>query len=295
MTAAPDTSTVAFHTARPRQSRIGRWIRDPQSITGLVFLAVVLAVVVLGPLVSPHTTTAFLAPPFSPPSAEYLLGTDFMGQDVLSRTLQGGWTVVWMSILSATIGVALGALLGMLAGYSRGILDEIIMRLSDVALALPTMVLTLLFVAMLGRSLPLIVLLIGLAHAPSVARVIRGVTVDLAGREFVESAQALGTGRMRILLSQILPNVTGPLMVEFGLRTVWSVVAIASLSVIGQGVAPPQADWGLMINENRVGLTVQPWGVLAPLVMITMFAVAINLLAEGVDRALQVNRKGLVS
>ncbi len=292
MTAIPDTSTASVFIAPPTRSRVRRWLADTRTIIGLGFLAVVLLIVAFGPLLAPHSITEFLAPPFSPPSAEFLLGTDYMGQDVLSRTLNGGWTVVWMSATSATLGVAVGAVLGMLAGYSRGFLDEVIMRLSDVALALPTMVLTLLFVAMLGRSLPLIVLLIGLAHAPSVARVVRGVTVDVAGREFVESAQAIGAGRLRILLRQILPNVTGPIMVEYGLRTVWSVVAIASLSVIGQGVAPPQADWGLMVNENRVGITVQPWGVIAPLLLIAMFAVAMNLLAEGVDRALQVGREG---
>lgn len=287
------TSTVAIAT-RPAKARASRHpfkraLRDPLTVLGLVLMLFTLAVAFFGPHFAPHAQDTYIGTPFAPPSAEALLGTDFAGQDIFSRVLLGGQTVVWMSLAAATLGLILGAAIGTLAAYFRGWFDELLMRTSDVMLSLPTIVFVLLFIAMFGRNLWLLVLIIGISHAPQVARVVRGATLEVSKREFVEYAQTLGSPPPLVMLTQVIPNVMGTLMVEYGLRIVWSIAALASLSVLGQGVAAPTADWGLMINENRGALTYQPLGVLAPLVMIAIFALAANLLAEGVARAFNVS------
>ncbi|MFT4230454.1 MAG: ABC transporter permease [Microbacterium sp.] len=266
-----------------RRARRG-FFTDPLALTGIVLVALTMLVAFVGPLVAPYGIDEAAGAPFAPPSGTNLLGTDFLGQDLLSRLLHGGVSVVWTSLAAALIGVALGSVIGMVAGFRRGVLDEILMRLSDVVLSLPTIVFVLLFVSGLGRSLWLLTLLIGISHIPQVARVARGATVEVAGREFVEHAQAIGASWPRILMIQIAPNIISTLTVEFGIRVVWSIVAMASLSMIGQGIAPPAADWGLMVNENRTGLTFQPIAVLAPVFMIAVYALGTNLLAEAFSR-----------
>lgn len=291
MSTTTDTIAIGVRKAeahkKPR-GRLSRLMRDKWTLVGGSLLLLTLAVAMIGPFLAPHGIDEYVGAPFAPPSAAFPLGTDFMGQDVLSRTLAGGWSVVWMSVMAATVGTSIGALLGMIAGYRGGWVDETIMRVSDVWMAFPGIVLTLLVVTMFGRDPWLLVFLIGVAYIPPVARVVRGVTLDVAQREFVESAVALGASPLRVVLTQIMPNITSTLMVEFGLRIVWAVVVLASLSVLGMGIQAPHADWGLMINENRAALTFQPWGVLAPLFLIGFYALALNLIAEGVARTLHV-------
>ncbi|MFT4232141.1 MAG: ABC transporter permease [Leucobacter sp.] len=277
---APRTEFVRTAPARARRGLL----RDPLALTGAVLIALTLLVAFAGPLVAPYEIDEAAGAPFAPPGGANLLGTDFMGQDVFSRLLNGGTSVVWTSLSAALIGVLFGAVIGMIAGFRGGLLDEILMRLSDVVLSLPTIVFVLLFISGLGRSLWLLTLLIGISHIPQVARVVRGATVDVAGREFVEQAQSIGASWPRILTVQIAPNIMSTIMVEFGIRVVWSIVAMAGLSMIGQGIAPPAADWGLMVNENRTGLTIQPIAVLAPVVMIAVYALGTNLLAEAFSR-----------
>jgi peptide/nickel transport system permease protein len=213
------------------------------------------------------------------------LGGDNLGRDVLSRILWGGRSILWMAFAATTIGVFVGAALGMIAGYARSGLDDAIMRSLDVLLAFPGIVLAVLFVSMLGPKPWLIVLLVGAVWVPGVARVCRGVTLETVSREFIQVAEVLGTPRRRIIVREILPNVMTPLLVEFGLRLTWSIGAIAAISFLGFGIQPPAADWGLMINENRTGLTLQPWAVMIPIAMIAVLTIATNLIAEGIGRS----------
>ena len=231
--------------------------------------------------------------PAQGPSGQFLLGTDYLGHDVLSRVLWGGRSVLWMSFSAATLGVAVGAAVGLLAAYAGTIADDVLMRGMDVILAFPQIVFVLLFVSLLGPKLGLIVVLVALAWVPQVARVVRGITSDIVHREYVEAAELIGLPRWRILTREILPNVTTPLMVEYGLRLTWSIALIAAISFLGFGIQPPNADWGLMINENRNILTLQPWPILAPAVCIGLFAIGTNFIAEGIARAVAgVDREG---
>jgi peptide/nickel transport system permease protein len=252
---------------------------------GFGIIAVIIVMALFGPWFAPHSPTAFVGPPYGEPSAKAWFGTDGLGRDVLTRFLCGGRSVLALSLGATVLGLGVGITIGLLAAYARGWLDEVLMRLTDVALAFPQIVLVLLLVSTLGPQLWLIVLTVGLAHAPRVARVTRAAALEVAERDFVKSATALGESTWRILGAELLPNISSPLLVEFGLRLTYSIGIIAAVGFMGFGLQPPAADWGLMINENRIGLTIQPWPVLLPVIAIGLLTVGMNLFTDGIARA----------
>jgi peptide/nickel transport system permease protein len=181
----------------------------------------------------------------------------------------------------------MGVSLGLLAGYSRNpVFDEIPMRLLDVVLAIPGLIFVLLFVSMFGPKPWLIVACVAVAFTPSLARIARGATLDIARREYIEWADANGISRRWILFREILPNIATPVMVEVGVRLRYSISVIAAVSFLGFGIQPPAADWGLMVNENRLALYSQPLALLAPVVCISIFTLGSNLIAEGIARTI---------
>jgi peptide/nickel transport system permease protein len=190
-----------------------------------------------------------------------------------------------MATSAGLIGVVGGTLLGVAAGYGRRWADELIMRSLDVLLAVPVLVFVLMFISMLGSNPVLITVLVGVAWIPTVARTIRAATLEIVQREFIEAAEVIGTPRRQILVRDVLPNLMTLILVEFGLRCAWSVSLIAVLSYLGFGISPPAADWGLMVNENSIGASVQPWGVVAPIVCIALFSIGVSLLADGLSQA----------
>jgi peptide/nickel transport system permease protein len=247
----------------------------------------IVALAVVGPWIAPYSPTQFVAPPFTAAHPPTLwLGSDYLGRDVLSRVLWGGRTVIVLALAATVIGLLLGVTLGLITGYARRWIDETIMRLLDVVLAFPQIVLALLFVSIIGPKLWLIVLMVGISHAPRIARVARAATLDVAQRDFVRAAEAFGIARYKILFNEIMPSTTSPLLVEFGLRLTYSIGLIAGLSYLGFGLQPPSADWGLMINENQTGLVIQPWPVLMPVLLIGVLTIGTNLIADGLARAL---------
>jgi peptide/nickel transport system permease protein len=251
---------------------------------GLSLVVLVVLIALAGPFVAPHSATDFVAPPYATPSSAAPLGADAVGRDVLSRTLHGGLTILALAAISTIVGVGAGAFLGIMAGYRQGVWDDVIMRSLDVLLAIPAIVLAMLLMSVLGIHLWLVVLAVAAAHAPQTARVLRGATVQLTGREFILYGETLGVKRRGIIFGELLPNLTAPLTVEFGLRMTYSIGWVAALAFLGFGRQPPAADWGLMINENRSGLTIQPWGVLAPIILIAILTIGTNLIADGFGR-----------
>ncbi len=272
--------------ARRRSTVLHRTLAQPQTRAGLVLTGFIVVLALVGPFVAPHSPTEFVGLAFEPPSAKAWLGTDYLGEDVLSQVLHGGVNVLWMALSSSVLGVALGIAVGLIAGYSGGWLDGLLMRTQDIVLAFPQLVFVLLFVSLIGPQNWLIVLLVAIGWMPGVARTTRGITLEATTREYVQAAEVLGYPRRSILFGELLPNLTTPLMVEFGLRLTWSIALIAGLGFLGFGVQAPQADWGLMVNLNRNGIAIQPWAVLVPVVLIAVFAVGTNLLTEGFARAM---------
>jgi peptide/nickel transport system permease protein len=260
------------------------WHQDRTKVGGAL-VCLLVGVALIGPIVAPHAPTEFAAAPFAPPSAAAPLGADNLGRDVLSRFLWGGRSVLGLSLAATAIGLVLGALIGLVAAYSRSVLDDVLMRGMDVILAFPSIVLALVAVATVGPTLWLLVLAVGLTTAPRVARVTRGASLEIVERDFVQAAEAMGASRRTILLTEILPNILSPLLVEASLRLTYSIGLIAGLSFLGFGLQPPAADWGLMINENRQGLTVQPWGVVLPVIALALLTIGTSLIGDGLARA----------
>jgi peptide/nickel transport system permease protein len=260
-------------------------LRIGRTRVGLGIVTVVVAVAVFGPLVAPHSPTEFVAAPNTGPSSDAMFGADALGRDVLSRFLHGGLSVLWMSAAATLIGVSTGVGIGLVAAYSRNWLDDVLMRGSDVVLAFPQIILALLAVSAIGPKLWLIVLVVAIGHTPRVARVMRGASLEVVERDFVKAAEVVGEKRSRIVFGELLPNVTSPLLVELGLRMTYSIGLIAAVSFLGFGLQPPTADWGLMINENRLSITVQAWSVLLPVLAIGLLTVGTNLITDGVARA----------
>jgi peptide/nickel transport system permease protein len=252
---------------------------------GLVTVIILVLVALLGPLLAPHSPTQFIAAPNSPPSSHALFGADSLGRDVWSRFLNGGRSVLGLAVAATIVGVGLGLIIGLTAAYAGGVVDEILMRIADVFMAFPQIVLALLLVSAFGPKLWLIVLTVGISHAPRVARVLRGAAQQVVERDFVKAAEAVGEPRRRIIFGELLPNVTSPLLVECGLRLTYSIGLIAAISFLGFGLQPPSSDWGLMINENRLAVAVQPWGVLLPVLAIALLTIGTNLVTDGIARA----------
>ncbi|MGA9858810.1 MAG: ABC transporter permease [Solirubrobacteraceae bacterium] len=260
-------------------------LRQWRARIGLVIFLLLVLVALFGPLVAPHSPNQFITAPNSPPSAQALFGGDNLGRDVWSRFLYGGRSVLGMSIAATAIGVGLGLVIGLTAAYIGGAVDETLMRISDVFMAFPQIVLALLLVTAFGPSVPLIILIVGISTAPRVARVMRGAALQIVERDFIKAAEAVGEPRRRIIFGEVLPNVTSPLLVEVGLRLTYSIGLIAALNFIGDGIQPPTADWGVMINENRLAVSVQPWGVVLPILAIALLTIGTNLLTDGFARA----------
>lgn len=253
-------------------------------VIGMSLVVLVVGIAVAGPWLAPNDPNDFFGAAFDPPSAEAWLGADALGRDTVSRVLSGGWLIILLSTLATLGGIAVGAAAGIGAGYIGGRLDEVVMRVLDVAMALPQIVLALLFVSMLGPQPWLLVLLVAIVHIPPVARVTRSVAVRIAGEDYIRHAESLGTGFWTIAFREILPNVAGPILVEFGIRFAYSITLFAGLSFLGFGSPPPAPDWGRMINENRIGLGTNPWPVVAPAALIAVLAVGVNLLTDAIAR-----------
>ena len=264
---------------------IGRAVRTTQGAIGLAVAGCVVLVAAIGPAVAPNSSTQFVTAPFARASSVAWLGGDILGRDVLSRTLDGGWELLVMAAIATALGVAVGAALGIMAAYYGGWWDSVIMRAVDVILAFPQLVFALLLVSILGPKVWLIVLAVAISHMPQVARVARAAALDISERDYVKAMQILGIPGRRIVRRDVLPNLTSVLMVEIGLRLTYSMLVIAGLSFLGFGLQPPAASWGLMINENRVGLIANPWGVLMPAILIALFTIGVNTFTDAVARA----------
>ena len=280
------------HAAVPRRHR-REWVQTARTAwalrrtkIGVILFFIILAIALFGPFVAPYRSTEFVGKPYQMPTAVAKLGTDNLGRDVLTRVLYGGRTVFSLALTATVLGMAIGIAFGMFAGYSRPAVDDVTMRALDVVMAFPHIVFVLLIVAALGPKPSLIALAVAVGHAPRVARVARGATLEIVGRDFILASEMLGTAKWRIMLKELFPNITSPMFVEFGLRLAYSIGTIAALSFLGFGLQPPAADWGLMINENRIGVAIQPYAVAVPVLMIALLTIAVSLAADGLARAI---------
>ena len=276
-------STTASAPSTP--SFLSRAMTQKRFVFGCTVTLLVIAFAVIAPFVAPYGEEETAGAPYAKVG---LFGTDYLGQDVLSRVMHGGQGVLIISVLATLLGMVVGVLIGVVAAYSGGWWDEVIMRLNDVLLAFPQILLALVVLTALQNPAAwVIVVIIGASHAPRVARVSRGVALGIVSRDFVVAAEALGEKRSRVIVAEVLPNMIGPLLAEAGLRLTYSIGIVAALGFLGFAADPGSANWGQMMNENRLGLATQPWSVMAPVLIIAIFTIATNLMADGLAQLSQ--------
>ncbi len=266
-------------------SPVRRAVRQKRLTFGLTLTVVIVLMAIFGPLIAPHGQNEVVGTPFS---SQGFLGTDYLGQDVWSRLLYGGRMILLIAVLGTILGMVVGIFIGVVAAYAGGWWDEVIMRLNDITLAFPQILLALLVLTSVNQPRAwMIVVLIGLSHAPRVARVARGVALGIVSRDFVYAAEALGEKRSRVIVAEVLPNMNAPLLAEAGLRLTYSIGLVAALGFLGFSTDPNAANWGQMINENRLALSTQTWSVLAPVLVIGLFTIGTNLMADGISQFAQ--------
>jgi peptide/nickel transport system permease protein len=286
---------TAFEASAARQRRQAQWqrvglvARTPTFLVGGVVLLVWVACALLAEHLAPHDPIApDILHKLQPPSAGHPFGTDSLGRDVLSRVIYGARGVLVVAPLAALLGTVLGTAIGLVAGYAGGLVEEALMRVTDAFLALPTIIVALLALVALGPSTGAVIFVIGLVFAPIIARTVRAAVLTEARLEYVQAARLRQERAPYVLFVEILPNVLGPVLVEFTVRLGYAIFATATLSFLGFGIQPPAPDWGLTIFEQYSFLVGGLWWpVLFPALAIASLVVGVNLAADGLAQALE--------
>jgi peptide/nickel transport system permease protein len=281
-------ATASRHKPKRRRGGLRRALQNAARTTrgriGLALTFVVVLIAVGGPLVPGLDSNAFVSAPYSNTGAGPL-GADVLGRSVLARGLDGGWKLLVVAITATVLALLVGATVGVVAAYKEGWTDLLLMRSADVLLVIPQLVLALLLVSLSGTSSALVIIAVAISQAPQVARVVHASAQSVCERDFVKAVALWGVPPRRVITSQVLPSLVTPLSVEAGLRLSFSIIMISGLNFLGFGVAPPAPSWGVMINENRIGLGINPWGVVAPAILLGVLAVGTNMFADAIARA----------
>ncbi|TMG91301.1 MAG: ABC transporter permease [Betaproteobacteria bacterium] len=276
-------SVIAVATGRGAWARLGAGIRHHKMASfgaGIVVLMVLSAL--LAPWLAPHDPLEQdVLLRLASPSADFPLGNDSFGRDILARILWGGRVSLYVSTLSVLIAIFVGGALGILAGYIGGLFDRVVMAAMDVLLSFPTLVMGLLVVAMMGPTVGNLILAITLTAVAPFARIARAPTLTVKERDFVEAGRALGFSHLRIMVVHILPNVLDDILVMGALWLATAIRTEASLSFIGLGVRPPTASWGGMIREGFENILDAPWLAIFPSIAILVVMFGLNMLGDG--------------
>lgn len=254
------------------------------ALIGLVLTGAFFFVAIFARWVAPHGMSEIIpgADPWMPPSAQFWLGTDTLGRDMLSRMIYGAQVTIFVATAATCVSFVTGSILGFSAAVIGGWYDQVLSRLVDLFMSIPSLILALVVLSVLPPSLPVLILVMGLLDSTRVYRLARAVAVDIAVMDYVEAARLRGEGTGWIIFREILPNALSPLVAELGLRFIFAVLFISTLSFLGLGVQPPLADWGGIVKENKDGLA---WGVsaaLIPALAIAILAISVNLVADWV-------------
>ncbi|MDR6174180.1 peptide/nickel transport system permease protein [Nocardioides zeae] len=276
--------------AVPLRDKVRPFLRWPIVVGGAVVLLWIVVVAFVGVL-APHDPYAVAGPRLSGPSADHLLGTDTLGRDVFSRVLYGARQSLPIAAVTITVSVVIGCLVGAVAGYVGGIVDAVLMRLADVTMAFPSMLLAMAVTAALGPGLRNAFLAIIIVWWPIYARLARGQVLSLKERDHVLAARAIGMGRWTNLRKHVFPHARTPILVSATMDLGSIIILIASLSFLGLGALPPSPEWGAMITEGSANFY-QWWVALGPGLAIVSVVLAINFLGDGLRDVLDVKRRG---
>lgn len=252
------------------------------ALIGLTLTGLFLFSAVFANWIAPYGMAEVVGDVWEPPSARFLLGTDNIGRDLLSRIIYGGQTTIYIAVASALLAFGLGSILGFLAAVVGGWVDQVLSRTVDLFMALPPLILALVILSVMPTTITVLILVMGFLDSTRVYRLARAVAVDISVMDFVEAARLRGEKTPWIIFREILPNALSPLVAELGMRFIFSVLFISTLSFLGLGVQPPMADWGGIVKENKEGLVYGISAALVPAITIALLAISVNLVADWV-------------
>jgi peptide/nickel transport system permease protein len=260
--------------------------RDPLAVVSLVVIILFILSAILAPVLAPYPKQGLgepnLVEKFKPPSREHLLGTDYLGRDVLSRVLYGGRSSLSIGFLVVIVACAIGIPLGAVAGYYGGWVDDVLMRVTDIFLAFPSLLLAIAIAAALGASFTNAMIAIAITWWPWYTRLVRAQTLSLREEYFIEAARSIGISDLSIIGRHILPNVVTPVLVQATMDLGSAIIVGAAMSFIGMGVQPPTADWGKMISSGRIYFIERPWFAGAAGAAIFLVTLSFNLLGDAI-------------
>ncbi len=267
--------------------------RNKTAIAGLIIIVVFILVAIFAPYISPHDpieTSLYdqLKPPFwyEGGTTKNYLGTDDLGRDILSRLIYGARISLMVSVISVSLAFFFGTLIGAISGYKKGWIDNIVMRMMDIILSFPYILLAIVIVAYLGPSLKNAMIAIGITYVPRFARIVRGSVLEECEKDYVTAARAIGASEFRIIFLAILPNCMGPLIVQTTLNFASAILDAAALSFLGLGAQPPTPEWGAMIAQSRSLILRASWVMTLPGLAILFAVLGFNLLGDGLRDAL---------
>jgi peptide/nickel transport system permease protein len=288
------TAGKSEHAAAPaakKKSQLqevwGRFKKNRLALFGMVLILLMILMVVLSPLIAPYGfDEQNYYEIFASPSLQHLCGTDNLGRDVFSRLLYGGRVSLTIGIISVGIGLLCGGLMGALAGYYGGKLDNTLMRIIDILMAIPSVILAISICAALGPGLVNTMIAVGVASIPNYARILRSSILSIKQQEYVEAARAIGASNARIISKHIVPNSLSGLIVQASMGVGRAIISAASMSFIGLGIAPPNPEWGAMLSAGRTYFRDYPHMVLFPGIAIFLAVLSMNLIGDGLRDAL---------
>ncbi len=273
--------------------RVWRTLRNPLSLGGLSIIGLLIVVAVAAPAIAPYDplrTDTFSR--LRPPSTDHFFGTDQLGRDIFSRIIHGSRISLRIAILAAAVALSIGAPMGIVSGFFRGRVDDLLMRLTDMFISFPSLILAMAIAAALKPTLENVVLAISLSAWPAYARLARSMTLGIREENYIEAARAIGAGNGRLLFRHILPGVVSPVTIQVSLDMVGILLTAAGLGFIGFGAQPPTPEWGLMISEGRNYIPAQWWVSTFPGLAISMVVLGFNLLGDGIRDALDPRLRG---
>ena len=285
---AAETFVGAINIDSARRVALRRFAEHRLALVGLAVLALIVLMAITAPLIAPQGPTAIdLSSVNQPPSAQHLLGTDDIGRDVWARVVYGARTSLYVGFAAVALSLFIGTVLGVLAGVIGGAVDQLIMRVTDAFMSIPSLILAIFLVSVAGPSVTAIILVIALTAWTQAARLVRGQVLGLREREFVLAAEIIGVPRWRIVTDHLLPNLLGPLTVLGTFGVAYAVLLEAGLSFIGLGVRPPTPSWGQMVSaaQSPVVLISQPWVWVPPSVAITLTVLSVNFIGDALRDA----------
>ena len=252
------------------------------ALIGLFFTGLYFFVAIFADFIAPYGMAEVVGDSWEPASAAHWLGTDTIGRDLLSRMIYGGQTTIFVATAATLLSFTLGSVLGFFAAVKGGWVDQFLSRMVDLMMSIPSLISALVVLSVMPVTLPVLILVMGILDSTRVFRLSRAVAVDINVMDYVEAARLRGEKQMWIIFREILPNALSPLIAEMGLRFIFAVLFISTLSFLGLGVHPPMADWGGIVKENKDGIAYGIMAGLIPAFAIASLAISVNLVADWV-------------